>query len=152
MSSTEHLRHRDGNRLLARAVAIAALSGIALIHLVEIPGAFGQMPVLCGMFAALTVAAALVAGALVHADNPLLWLAAGLTAAGATGGYVLTRLVAVPFDNGDVGNWLEPLGLVSLFVQTGLLTLCAYRSVALSGVPGRVHRMSSTAASVSRPA
>lgn len=154
MSSTEQASRRDDARLLARGLAVAALGGIAVIHLVEIVGAFGSMPVLAGMFVALTAAATLVAVALVHADHLVLWLAAGLTAAGATGGYLLTRLVAVPFDTGDVGNWLEPLGVVSSFVQTSLLLLCGYRLLALRDTPqrmGPVRPVGRVAAPVSRP-
>lgn len=151
MSSTERLHGRDGDRLLARGLAIAALTGVAVIHLVEIPGAAGQMRVLCAMFVALTAGAALVAAALVHVDRAVLWVGAALVAAGATGGYVLTRLVAVPFDTGDVGNWLEPLGLVSLFVQAGLLVLCGYRLLALRDSAGGVGQASVASLAVSHP-
>jgi hypothetical protein len=38
-------------------------------------------------------------------------------------------VVAVPFDNGDVGNWLEPLGLVALFAEVAFVTLTNYALV-----------------------
>ncbi|TWP37298.1 hypothetical protein [Leekyejoonella antrihumi] len=147
----QHHTTTTSARLLTRGLAIAALAGIALVHLVEIPGAFGPMPVLCAMFIALTAGAVVVAAALVHADRRVLWVAAGLTAAGASGGYSLTRLVAVPFDTGDVGNWGEPLGLVSLFVQTCLLLLCGYRLLILRDLPARIDQTGPATRSVSSP-
>jgi hypothetical protein len=114
-------------RLLARGAAITALIGIALAHLVQLPGTAHQMPGLAVLFGLLTLTAAALASALVHADDRRLWQAAALTSAAALAGYVLTRSIAMPLDNGDVGNWLEPLGLVALFTETALLALCCYR-------------------------
>ena len=130
-----------GPRLLTRALAIAALLAIALVHLVQLPDTFRQTPGLGALFTALVLGATLIAAALLHLDHHLLWHAAALTAASAIGGYVLTRSVAVPFDTADVGNWLEPLGLVALFLESSLLALYGYRLRALPhgygpGAPG----------------
>jgi hypothetical protein len=116
-----------GAALLVRGLAVVALAGVALVHLVQLPDTFRQMPGLGALFTALVVAAAVIAAGLVHVDHRLLWWLAGLTAFGAAAGYALTRAVALPFDDGDVGNWLEPLGLVALFIEASLLGLCAYR-------------------------
>jgi len=72
----------------------------------------------------LAVAATAAAVGVVSFDSGLLWPAVLLVAAGPVGGYVLTRSMAVFFDDQAVGNWLEPLGLVSLFVETSLMVLC----------------------------
>jgi hypothetical protein len=117
----------DLRRLLTRGVAVVALAGVALVHLVQIPDTAGQTTSLAVLFGALVLGAALVAAALLHTDHPLLWYAAALTAIGPIAGYVLTRSAAMPFDNGDVGNWTEPLGLAALFIEAGLLGLCVYR-------------------------
>jgi hypothetical protein len=114
-------------RLLARGVAITALSGIALVHLVQLPDTAHAMPGLAVLFGLLALTVAGLASALVHSDTPRLWQATALTSAAALVGYVLTRSTAVPLDNGDVGNWLEPLGLAALFIETALLALCCYR-------------------------
>src|SRR4051795_849372 len=123
-------RPETGQPLLIRGLAVGGLVGITLCHLVQLPDTFRDSPALGWLFAALSLVAALLAAGLVHADHRLLWSLAGLTAAGALAGYVLTRMVALPFDTDDVGNWLEPLGLVALFVEGGLLGLCIYRLTA----------------------
>ncbi len=35
-------------------------------------------------------------------------------------GYVLSRTTGLPQATGDIGNWTEPLGLASLFVEGGV--------------------------------
>jgi hypothetical protein len=62
------------------------------------------------MFAVLVLAAAITAAALIYTDRTRVWQAAGLVALAPIGGYLLTRSVAVPFDQVDVGNWLQASG------------------------------------------
>ena len=38
-------------------------------------------------------------------------------------GYVLSRTTGLPHSSDDVGNWSEPLGMASLFVEGFLVTL-----------------------------
>ncbi|MEU2556782.1 hypothetical protein ABZ589_34770 [Streptomyces sp. NPDC013313] len=51
------------------------------------------------------------------------WLLAAGVAAGPVLGYVLSRGPGLPGYHDDVGNWTEPLGLVSLAVEGALLLL-----------------------------
>ena len=150
---TDHAKGANpaSRRLLARGLAATALTGIALIHLAQLPDTWRQMPALGMMFAVLAVAAAAMAAALVHADTRRRWHAAALVGVAPIVGYVLTRATAVPFDRGDVGNWLEPLGLVALFTEATIVTLYTYslwnaaRDPAAAGAPlpprsrGRAH-------------
>ena len=78
------------------------------------------------MFLLLVLAASGVATALLYADRAVIWRAGALVSASAITGFVVTRSLSVPFDRADVGNWLEPLGLVALFVEASVLALSAY--------------------------
>ena len=113
--------------LLTRGTVIAALVAIALVHVVQLPDTYRQTPGLGVLFTALVLTCFTIAGALLHLERRILWYAAGATAAATIGGYVMTRAVAVPFDRQDVGNWLEPIGLVALFLEAGVVVLCVYR-------------------------
>jgi hypothetical protein len=62
-------------------------------------------------------------------------------AAGAALGYVLSRSVGLPHSNDDIGNWTEPLGLASLFVE-GLLVAVSIHSIRLRRT-SRIGRRSS---------
>ena len=51
------------------------------------------------------------------------WLLAAGVAVGPLLGYILSRGPGLPDYSDDVGNWTEPLGLVSLAVEGALLLL-----------------------------
>jgi hypothetical protein len=114
---------RDG---VARAAAVVGLAGIALIHLLDLPSKMGETPYLGWMYIALIVGAVLCAFGLVRSGSSRTWIAGGLLALGAMTGFTLTRTVGLPDATGDIGNWLEPLGLASLFVESILVALSAY--------------------------
>ncbi|MDF3302795.1 hypothetical protein [Streptomyces tropicalis] len=68
--------------------------------------------------------AAVVAAALLLAGSVRSgWLLAAGVAAGPLLGYVLSRGPGLPHYTDDIGNWTEPLGLVSLAVEGALLLL-----------------------------
>lgn len=52
-------------------------------------------------------------------------------------GYIVTRATPVPCDQSDAGNWLEPLGVVSLVIEAILVVMAVW---ALTGPhPVRPH-------------
>lgn len=99
--------------LIAAAVAIAGAAHVPVIrdHLQEAP----YMGVL---FVLLTAACLLLAAAVLVHDAPVVYAAAGLICGLAIVGYAATRLVAFPMLADDVGNWLEPLGAVSVLSES----------------------------------
>ena len=120
---------RDG---VTRAVAVIGLAGIALIHLLDLPGKFDETPYLAWMYIALIVGCIAVGGALIHSVSRRAWTAcAGLTLSVLIG-FVLSRTTGLPSATGDIGNWGEPLGMASMFVEG---TLFALASSVLAGVP-----------------
>jgi hypothetical protein len=120
--TTEALVHavRDG---IARTIAVVGLAGVALIHLLDLPGKFQETPYLGWLYVALIVGCVAVASALVHSSDPRAWTAAALLPLGAIVGYTLTRTVGLPQAMDDIGNWGEPLGMASLFVEGSLVAL-----------------------------
>ena len=103
---------------LAVAAVVAAVAHLPVIgeHLEEAP----YMGVL---FLVLTAACFALAGsALVH-DTRVVYAASAVTCGLAVIGYVATRLVAFPMLADDVGNWLEPLGVVTVASETGVVLL-----------------------------
>ncbi len=113
---------RDG---VARAVAVAGLAGVALIHLLDLPGTFDDQAYKGWLYLGL-IAGCLLAGAeLIHSSDLRAWLAAALLPLGAIVGYVWSRTIGLPGGADDIGNWTEPLGLASLFVEGSLVTLGA---------------------------
>jgi hypothetical protein len=111
---------------VARAAGVVALAGIGLIHLLDLPSKLTETPYLGGMYIGLIVGAVLCAFDLVRTGSDRTWMAGGLLALSAITGYTLTRTIGLPGATGDVGNWLEPLGLASLFVEGTFVALSAY--------------------------
>jgi hypothetical protein len=114
---------RDG---VGRAVGAVGLAGIALIHLLDLSSKFQETPYLAWLYIALIAGVIACAFELVRTGSARAWLGGGLLASGAVVGYTLTRTTGLPGAHSDVGNWLEPLGLASLFVEVTLLSLSVY--------------------------
>jgi predicted exporter len=107
-----------------RAVTSTGLLGIALIHLLDLPGKLHETPYLGVAYLGLIAASLVLAGALLRRDDRRLWLASGALAMAVLVGFIVNRTVGMPDATDDIGNWLEPLGLASLFVE-GVVTLLA---------------------------
>src|SRR3954467_13181870 len=129
-----------GRELVARAVAIVGLAGVALIHLLDAIDKFQETPYLGWMYVGLIIACLATAGVLIRANLREAWLAALALPASALIGFTLTRTVGLPQAHGDVGNWSEPLGLASLFVEATLIALAGYVLAALNPVRLRADR------------
>ena len=115
--------------VIARAVGTVALGTLALIHVVDLPATLGPLPLVGIGYLGIIAAAVVVGGMMIARSHWLVWAAAGGLAAGAMGGYVLTRTVAGFLgDHADVGNWRCPLGLAALSVETLLILLAAWRA------------------------
>ena len=101
----------QGADVIVRAVAALALAGLAVIHVVDLPGTLGPTPLVGAGYFGIIVAAILAGGLMIARPHWLAWTAAGAVAVSAMGGYVLTRALPGGFlgDHGDVGNWHCPL-------------------------------------------
>jgi MFS family permease len=114
----------QGADVIARAVGAVALAALAVIHVVDLPGTLGPIPLVGLGYLGITAAAVLTAAAMITRSHWLVRAAAGGLAASAMGGYVLTRTVGGFLgDHGDVGNWRCPLGIAALSVETLLILL-----------------------------
>jgi hypothetical protein len=122
--------------IAARATVAVGLAGIALIHLLDSIGKWSETRYLFWMYVALMVGSLATAGAVLFTRSRLSWVAAAGVAASALVGFVVNRTVGLPNAVDDIGNWTEPLGLASLFVEgvtvaVSLAALAATRSIAV---------------------
>jgi hypothetical protein len=114
--------------LIARSVGAVALAALAMIHVIDLPGTLGSIPLVGAGYLGVIAAAVLVGGVMIARSHWLVWAAAGGLAASAMGGYVLTRTVGGFLgDHGDVGNWRCSLGIAALTVETLLILLAAWQ-------------------------
>jgi Na+/melibiose symporter-like transporter len=100
-----------------RATVAVGLAGIALIHLLDSIGKWSETRYLFWMYVGLMIASLATAGWVLFTRSRTALLAAAAVAASALVGYVVSRTVGMPGATDDIGNWTEPLGLASLFVE-----------------------------------
>ncbi|PZS37497.1 MAG: hypothetical protein DLM62_18880 [Pseudonocardiales bacterium] len=114
-------------------VGVVACLAVAAIHVLDqggVPGTKGPEYVQI-MYYALEVAGVVAAVLLLANRARVGWLLSLGVAAGPIVGYVLSRGPGLPDYTDDIGNWAEPLGVVSLFVEGILLILAAASLVGL---------------------
>lgn len=121
-----HHLHDIAREVGARALTAAGLFGIGLIHLLDSIGKYSETRYLFWMYIGLILGSLAVAAAVLHSRNRLVWLAAAGLAASALVGYIVNRTVGMPNATGDIGNWTEPLGLASLFVEAVVILVSLY--------------------------
>jgi hypothetical protein len=113
----------------ARLGAAALAVSIAAIHILDqdgFPGSKEPGYIQIGYYL-LELGSLLVAAALISPASRLLlrtaWPAAVFLAAGPLLGYAISRGPGLPAYTDDRGNWTEPLGVISLAVESALLVL-----------------------------
>ncbi|MGW2770353.1 hypothetical protein [Streptomyces sp. NPDC001275] len=100
---------------------------VAAIHVVDQGGiTTTRDPYYVGVaYHVLEIAAVVAAVLLLIGLVRLGWLLAAAVAVGPLLGYIFSRGTGLPDYSDDIGNWTEPLGLVSLAVEGVLLLLSA---------------------------
>ncbi|GAC1329541.1 MAG: hypothetical protein NVSMB22_21590 [Chloroflexota bacterium] len=122
----------DPQRIILRSTAVMSLVAIGLIHALDSISKFNETRYIFWMYIALIVGALATAGFLIERDSRLAWLAAGLLPLFTMAGYTMSRTIGLPGSTADVGNWSEPLGLASLFIEGCLVLVSLYGLVALN--------------------
>jgi hypothetical protein len=122
------------------AAGLALVAGLA--HVPVTPEHLREAPYIGVMFIVLTTACILLAAALLIVDSVLVWTTLGVTTMVAVVAYAISRTVGLPLMADDVGNWLEPLGIVSVVAETAVsaLALVAVRRTRRTPSPWRAAR------------
>jgi hypothetical protein len=113
---TSFLSRRQESRwrwLMVPAVLVAAAA-----HLPVIRPHLDEAPYMGVLFVVLSAACVVLASVVISWDTPVVYALSVLTCGLAVIGYAATRLVAFPMLADDVGNWFEPLGLLSIASET----------------------------------
>jgi hypothetical protein len=111
--------------VVARMVAIGSLGGVALVQVLQLPDAFAAVDYIGILFICAIVAALLLAATLTRMSDERVWALTGALPALLLIGFVLSRTSGLPGFTDDIGEWSEPLGLVSLVFEGLLVCLSA---------------------------
>jgi hypothetical protein len=125
--STAPLSPRPADTVL-QSTAIAGLGAVAVIHFSQVVPTTEETPWLGAAFVVLSLACLGVAAQLLYRCDRVVWVQVGILNTLAIAGYAFTRLITTPFDNTDVGNWSEMLGVAALFVE-GILVILSIHAI-----------------------
>ena len=125
MPATTDLHPHHSRDIAARAITAVGLFGIGLIHLLDSIGKYSETRYIFWMYVALIAGSIVVSVAIVFSRSRAAFLAAAALAASALVGFVLSRTTGLPNAHGDVGNWTEPLGLASMFVEAAVVLIAS---------------------------
>ncbi|MGN6473013.1 MAG: hypothetical protein ACTHK4_05095 [Mycobacteriales bacterium] len=123
-----------------RGPAIVASLVAATAHIPVTGDHFGEAPYIGALFVVLEVVATALALWLLWRDDRAAYGLTALTGVLAIAAYVLSRSVALPQIADDVGNWAEPLGVVSLVAETLMVVagMCGALARTRRFLPARV--------------
>jgi hypothetical protein len=116
---------------VSRTATIAGLTGVAVIHVLQLPDAFSETFYLGMLFIGAVAGAMLVAVTLTRTSSRGVWTAAVALPALVLLGYLFSRTTGLPDATNDVGEWDEPLGLVSMVAEG--LVVCVSGAVLAAG-------------------
>ena len=121
--NAHHINHVPVDDPAACVVGVVALGGIGLIHFLDLFSKWDETRYVAWLFIALLVGLVVASWLLLTGRHVAGWACAGGLAASTIGGYIVSRVWGLPNAGGDIGNWTEPLGAASLFVEAIAVTL-----------------------------
>ena len=124
-------RTAGASTLDVRRIAVGlALAVTAAIHVLDLPSKIEEVPYLAVAYVFLIVASFVIMERLFRRGILIDYLAAIGLGLAILLAFVVNRTVGMPGATDDIGNWLEPLGLLSLVVE-GFVVWQAAAAVAL---------------------
>jgi hypothetical protein len=102
---------------------ISAIAAAAVAHIPVIAPHLDEAPYMGVLFILLTVACLGLGAVIAATDQTWAYRASAAVCGAAVLGYAATRLVAFPQLSDDVGNWFEPLGVVSVLTESIVVAL-----------------------------
>ncbi|MBC7590496.1 MAG: hypothetical protein H7226_05555 [Salinibacterium sp.] len=120
--------------LSARQIAVGlALAVTAAIHVLDLPGKIEEVPYLAVAYVFLIVASFVIMERIFRGGKVIDYVAAIALSLAILFAFVVNRTVGMPGATDDIGNWLEPLGLLSLVVESFIVWQAAAALMLLRG-------------------
>jgi hypothetical protein len=99
---------------------VLGLLGLAAVHVMDLPGKWTETPYLAFAYIGIIAVTVILVESLIKKPTAVAFAASFGLALAVIFGYVINRTVGMPGSMGDIGNWFEPLGLLSLGVEAFL--------------------------------
>ncbi len=117
---------------------VPAILTAAAAHLPVIAPHLAEAPYIGVLFVVLTAACVGLASVAISWDPPAVYALSAVTCGLAVLAYAATRLLSFPMLAGDVGYWLEPLGVLSIAAESVVVLTAACALIAATR-PRRRH-------------
>jgi hypothetical protein len=100
-----------------RSAVIFGLLGLAGVHIMDLPAKWSETFYMAIMYIGIVAFAAFLIERLIVKVSSRDYLASALLSIAVLFGYVINRTIGMPGAMGDIGNWFEPLGLLSIAIE-----------------------------------
>ena len=109
----------QSTQLIRRGITALGLIAIAIIHILDLPSKWQEVRYLGVAYIGAIITSLILAERLVMKRKKVTldFYISALLSASILAGFTLTRTVGLPGAMDDIGNWLEPVGLVSIVVE-----------------------------------
>ena len=107
----------DRQRTLTSVAVMLGLAGIIATHVMDLPGKLSEVPYMGLMYIGVILAAGYLMRRIVTRGDRMAFLGSAALAAAVFAGYVINRTVGMPGATDDIGNWMEPLGVLALVCE-----------------------------------
>ncbi|MCX6413105.1 MAG: hypothetical protein NTU77_00600 [Actinobacteria bacterium] len=113
---------------------VLGLIGMIAVHVMDLPGKLEEVPYLGVMYIIVILLAGFLVHRMISGATKRDYIAAAALAAAVIVGFVINRTVGMPGATDDIGNWSEPLGLLSLVIESWVvyIALSATRATNLA--------------------
>ncbi|WP_171814497.1 hypothetical protein [Arthrobacter dokdonensis] len=146
--TTNHRSTMTGRGLLGRpvkhslrALPVAALVVAGAAHIPVIPAHLHEAPYIGILFMVLAAASFVLAAVLALGDVSVAYVTTAVVMGLALLAYVISRTIGLPEIGDDIGNWLEPLGVVSVIAEA-TACLSAVAIAVKAGHQAGIHSLS----------
>jgi len=112
------MNDNDYTRTMRATAVLLGLAGIIAVHILDLPGKLSEVPYMGVMYIGVIAVSGVLMHRIITGPTRRDFLASAGLAAAVIVGYAVNRTVGMPGATDDIGNWLEPLGLLSLVVET----------------------------------
>jgi hypothetical protein len=107
-----------------RLTSVACLLGVAATHLMDLPDKLEEAHYMAVMFIGLIASSLVLAAAVAAGRRAETAIAvSGVLAALTIAGFVASRTIGLPQLEDHVGQWEDPIGIVSLVCETVLVVI-----------------------------
>ena len=105
------------------AAVMLGLAGTIAVHVLDLQGKMEEVPYLGFAYIGAIIASGVLLVLIATRPSREVFLACSALSAAILGGFIVKRTVGLPNAMDDIGNWFEPLGMLSVVCEVFVLVM-----------------------------